>query len=89
MRDFICGYISTIAALNLSVIKLKNTNKLHLTQQLIQSIQTKMSHFDVAKKVWFGPKDDFHIDKHSNFGEIILEKLADDDSNRVMQVRVE
>lgn len=45
-----------------------------------------MSHFDAAKKVWFGPKEEIHIDKHSNFGELILKKLAEDDPNQVIQV---
>lgn len=47
-----------------------------------------MSYFDAGRKVWLGPKDGFYIDKHTNFGEIILNKLADTDANRVIQVNI-
>lgn len=45
--------------------------------------------FDENEKIWSGAKNDFQINKYQNFGEIILEKLADTDSDRVMQVRLE
>lgn len=41
--------------------------------------------FDAVNKLWSGPKNSFQIDRHKNFGEIILEKLADN-PERVMQV---
>lgn len=56
--------------------------------QLLERIQQKMytTHFDADNKIWSGPKSEFNIDKHKNFGEIILEKLIDTDTDRVMQV---
>lgn len=46
------------------------------------------THFDALNKIWSGPKHSFKLDKHTNFGEIILEKLADTDSERVVQVTI-
>lgn len=42
--------------------------------------------FDAVNKIWSGPKHTFELDKRKNFGEIILEKLGDVDSERVAQV---
>lgn len=42
--------------------------------------------FDEAKKVWSGAELDLQIDKKKNFGEYLLEKLGNEDSERVMQV---
>lgn len=45
------------------------------------------TNFDANEKIWSGPDADSNIDKTQNFGEIILQKLNDVDSNRVMQVK--
>lgn len=42
--------------------------------------------FDEFEKIWSGPEFEFQFDKYKNFGEYLLEKLADADSERVMQV---
>lgn len=47
------------------------------------------THFDAANKIWSGPKTAAEVDKHKNFGEIILESLAGVDSERVVQVIIE
>lgn len=44
--------------------------------------------FDADNKIWFGPKSEFKINKHENFGETLLEKLNDTDTDRVMQVNI-
>ena len=56
--------------------------------QLLETIQTKMytTSFDADNKVWYGPKCESKIDKHENFGEIILAKLSDTDGDRISQV---
>lgn len=41
--------------------------------------------FDAVNKIWSGPKTDYNLDKHQNFGEIVL-KYLNGDSNFVMQV---
>lgn len=46
------------------------------------------TNFDAVNKIWSGPKHTFELDKHKNFGEIILEKLNDVDSERVAQVTI-
>lgn len=43
--------------------------------------------FDAVEKIWSGARVDIHIDKHQNFGEFILNNLADSDTERVMQVK--
>lgn len=43
------------------------------------------THFDAVNKIWSGPKTDYNLDKHQNFGEIVL-KYLNGDSNFVMQV---
>lgn len=44
--------------------------------------------FDEVTKIWSGPEYDYQFDEYKNFGEFILEKLADTDSDRVMQVNI-
>lgn len=44
--------------------------------------------FDEVTKIWSGPELDFQFDKYKNFGEFLLENLADTDSERVMQVNI-
>lgn len=43
--------------------------------------------FDDTEKIWSGVKSSTQIAKDQNFGEIILNNLADGDSERVMQVK--
>lgn len=64
--------------------------QLTVIKQSLERIQLKMytTSFDVVNKIWSGPKSEFEIDKHENFGETILKKLNDTDTDRVMQVNI-
>lgn len=42
--------------------------------------------FDATEKVWSGAKEHIQFEKDENFGEIILRKLAGNESEGVMQV---
>lgn len=42
--------------------------------------------FNATDRIWFGTNDEFTFDKNHNFGDTILTKLADEDSDRVIQV---
>lgn len=44
--------------------------------------------FDAVEKIWSGPKAEVDVNKHQNFGEFILRKLADDDPERILQVSI-
>lgn len=46
------------------------------------------THFDEVKKVWSGPELNVQTGEYRNFGEYLLEKLADSDCERVMQVNI-
>lgn len=43
--------------------------------------------FDDTEKIWSGVKSSSQVAKDQNFGEIVLNNLADGDSERVMQVK--
>lgn len=47
------------------------------------------TYFNAAEKIWTGPEDEFEFEKNRNFGQAILDKLAAEDSDRVMQVNIQ
>lgn len=61
------------------------------SRQLLRNIQSNMfkTYFNAAEKIWTGPEDEFEFEKNRNFGQSILNELAADDSDRVMQVNIQ
>lgn len=47
------------------------------------------TYFNAAEKIWTGPEDEFEFEKKRNFGQAILDELAAEDSDRVMQVNIQ
>lgn len=42
--------------------------------------------YNSIRKIWLGPKNQFHIDNSMSFGQIIFEKLSGSSLDRIVQV---
>lgn len=44
------------------------------------------TNYDEINKIWYGPKNEFRVNKSDNFGEIVLNKISIENLDRVVQV---
>lgn len=44
--------------------------------------------YDADNRIWSGPQSEAEISKNQNFGDFILNKLAENDAQRILQVRL-